>query len=41
MSNQLLFADSVAPVRAATLRAPFGMMMTIMTTTTHMRGAAG
>jgi len=41
MSNHSLFADSAAPVRAAALRAPFGMIMTIMTTTTHMRGAAG
>jgi hypothetical protein len=41
MSNRSPFAMPAALVRAAVSRAPFGMMMTIMTTTTHMRGADG
>jgi hypothetical protein len=41
MSNRSPFAVSFAPDRAAAPRAIGGMMMTIIMTTTPMRGADG
>jgi len=41
MSNRLSFAAPVAPDRATAALAVGGMMMTIIITTTHTRGADG